>query len=81
MCSVCLCAGTGCTNSILEAVARGVNAKVGVGISHVTVFYCEIQAFKQRFIRAHHGGDALIFKDVVARAMPRTATGVDSMCP
>ena len=64
--SVCLCAGTGCTNSILEAVARGVKATAGVGISHVTVFYCEIQAFKQRFIRAHHGGDALIFKDVVA---------------
>ena len=64
--SVCLCAGTGCTNSILEAVARGVKAQAGVGISHVTVFYCEIQGFKQRFIRAHHGGNALIFKDVVA---------------
>ncbi len=64
--SACLCAGTGCTNGILGAVARGIKSVAGVGVAHVTVFYCEIQVFKQRFIRSHHGGDALIFNDVAA---------------
>ena len=63
--SACLCAGTGCTDWIFCALARGITARLGVGMSHVTVFFCERQPYKQRFVRSHHGRDALIFKDVV----------------
>ena len=58
-----------------KALARGIAAKLGVGMSQFTVFFCQRQPYKPRFVRSHHGRDALIFKDVITLGL-----GVAEVC-